>query len=559
MTEQYATRTAPTLADAGSPPEASRWPSPDEVWEAAEARLDWPLERGVNIAHESCDRWARDRGRLALIVVDSVGDSERWTFADLERASKRVARTLHEGGIRRGDRIAGVLSRQIETWLVALAAWRMGAVYVPLFAGFGAGALAERLKRARPELVVVDHRFRHALAGAQELLPHEVRVYTVAGERGVGVRHGDHSFWDEVERRPAEFETVVTSKDDPAILMFSSGTTGQPKGCIMPHGIAVAAWPFTHYMLGLTAKDMFFTGADPGWSYGLLTTGTAVWALGLPRVMYTGDFDPDVWLDLIENERVTFMAAAPSAYRKLVEKAERRGGIPAAVRGATSAGEPLDAPLAVRWRALTGHDIRDAYGLSEMAMVLGNAAHDTRPVLPGALNDVLPPFEIELVDDEGVPSDDQGILAIRRPRYSVTAGYLEQQELWDARWKGDLFVTGDIVRRDEEGRYWFVGRDDDVIVTSGYNVGPSEVENVLLDHPEIVDAAAVAADDPSRGKVVRAVVVQSGNTPLGQLTKELQDAVRARIGRHAYPRIVDLVDELPRTETGKLKRKELRT
>src|SRR5690606_14007503 len=237
---------------------------------------------------------------------------------------------------------------------------------------------------------------------------------------------------------------------------------------------------------------------------------------------------------------------------------QRSGGLPPDIRGATSAGEPLDRPLVEAWRQFGVADIQDGYGQSESAMSLANLAHSKEPVVPGALSSVVPGFDVALVDDDGNLQDEQGIIALRKPRYQASVGYWNAQQQWDARWRGEWFLTGDVARRDEEGRWWFVGRDDDLIVTSGYNVGPTEVENVILDHPGVYDAAVVAAADPDRGSVVRAVVVANGSVPQDRLTEEIQAAVRERVGRHAYPRIVDFVDALPRTESGKIRRHVLR-
>ncbi len=314
--------------------------------------------------------------------------------------------------------------------------------------------------------------------------------------------------------------------------------------------------PFIRHTWAFTPDDMFFTGAAPGWSYGLYTTGAGPMSLGIPRVVYSGDFDPAAWLRIFDEEQVTYIAAAPSALRRLVPLAQRRG-ISSSIRGATSAGEPLDAPLAQAWMELTGSMIQDGYGQSESAMVLANLADPKKPDMPGALT-VVPGFDIALVDSEGIEQESQGVLALRNPEYQGATGYLNRDDLWKARWRGDLFLTGDVVRRDDDGRYCFVGRDDDLIVTSGYNVGPSEVESLILAHPGVAEVAVVAAPDPARGSVVRAVIVLNGTVDRQQVANEVTVNVRDNLGRHAYPKIIDYVEELPRTDSGKIKRNELR-
>jgi acetyl-CoA synthetase len=529
-----------------------------EVWRAAEARLDWPIERGLNTAHECADRWGRDRSRLAMIICHPDGSSERWTFYDLARTSSRLAAAWKGAGLVRGDRVAALVSQQVEAFVGALAAWRAGMVYVPLFAGFGTDAIVQRLNGSEPAAIVVDHRYRAHLGDALPLLTTEPQIYTVAGPRGRGLVKGDRSLWAEIDTHAADFSMVETAPSDPATLIYTSGTTGAPKGCIQPHSLIVTIQPFIRHTWALTPDDLFFTGAAPGWSYGLYTTGAGPMALGIPRVVYTGDFDPAAWLRVFEQEQVTYIAAAPSAMRQLVPLAQRRG-LSSSVRGATASGEPLDAPLAEAWTELTGGGtIQDGYGQSEAAMVLANLADPATPDVPGAMSAVVPGFDVVLVDDDGVEQEEQGILALRRPEYQAATGYLNGDDLWQARWRGDLFLTGDVMRRDEDGRYWFVGRGDDLIVTSGYNVGPSEVENIILAHPGVAEAAVVGAPDPAKGSVVRAVIVLNGTVGQQQVADEITAAVRENLGRHAAPKIVDFVDSLPRTEVGKIKRHELR-
>jgi acetyl-CoA synthetase len=529
----------------------------DEVWRVAESRLDWPISKGMNTAHEASDRWARDRGRVAMIVVHPGGRRKVWTYAELSRASNQLATAWRQEGLRRGDCVAGLVGSQAEAFIAALAAWRAGMVYMPLFAGFGASGLAQRLTGGEPKAVVVDARYRGALADAFEGTRLRPLVYTVGGAGGRGIMRGDFSFWHELERHEADTDMAVTSPDEAATLIYTSGTTGAPKGCVQPHSLPLTIQMFIRHTFALQPGDMLFTGASPGWSYGLYTTGIGPMSLGHPRVLYAGDFDPKAWLDLFESEQVTYVAAAPSAFRRLIGAA-RRYGIPSCIRGATTAGEPLDAPLVQAWRDLTGSDIQDGYGASEAAMILANLARPDQPVTPGAISSVVPGFEVELVDDSGNPQPREGILALVRPRYQASTGYRDADDLWAARWRGEKFLTGDVFRRDDEGRYWFVGRSDDLIVTSGYNVGPSEVEAIILANPGVAEAAVVAALDPDRGSVVRAVVVPAGTANREELAQQLRAQVREALGRHAYPRIVDFVDELPKTETGKVRRNLLR-
>lgn len=537
-------------------------PETNAVWEAVIDGLDQDPTEGLNMARECCGRWARDRGRLALIIVHPDGSREHWTYFDLARQAARAAGAFAAAGLERGDKVAAVLTRQVEAWIAALAAWQSGLVYVPLFCGFGAEALAQRINAAGVRGVVVDHRWRVSLAEAQPQLDEDITVFTVTEPGGDGLQPHDRDFWSEVRVNPPDRPAVDTATGETAVLMFTSGTTSVPKGCIIPHGGLLSLMPWFEHSCNLDESDVLFTTTDPGWSFGLLSTGAIAMAKGLTRVMYTGDFDPKAWFDVIESEQVTHIAAVPTAFRRLVADG-RRYGIPACLTGATSAGEPLDENTVTGWTELTGTPIRDGYGQTELGMVLANLAVPETPIVAGALAAVVPGWEVRLVDEAGDTVDGvgQGMIAVRRPPFQLTNGYANAPDTWDARWfDGDWFRTGDIARRDEAGLWWFVGRDDDVIVTAGYNVGPAEVESVLLLHPGVAEAAVVAAPDPKRGgSAIRAVVVlEDGTAPSSELTAELQDSVRVAIGRHAYPRIVEYVDSLPKTETGKLRRTVLR-
>ncbi|WP_141564496.1 acyl-CoA synthetase [Mycolicibacterium palauense] len=529
---------------------------PREFWDATEERLDWPLDRGLNLAHECCDRWAVDRSRVAMSVHDPDGTVSRWTYYELMTASRALANAFTAAGLRRGDRVAAVLDQQIEAYICALAAWRAGLVYVPLFVGFGVDALAERINGAEPTVVVVDHRYRAAYAKVHSALTSAPAVWTVAGPRGTGISTGDASLWSEIATQNDDFATVRTKPSDCATLIYTSGTTGKPKGVLHPHSLIIPLQGFLRHVMAPGSDDWVFAGANPGWSFGLYAAGLGVQSLGVGRVMYTGSFDPAAWLRVMHEERVTYVASAPSAYRGLITAAAR-AGLPDTVRGGLSAGEPLTTSLVTAWNEIGGGRLQDAYGSSEMSMVLANLAFDDRDIPAGALSSVLPGYDVALVDEHGQPQESEGIIGIRDPRWPVL-GYHGLDELWDSKTVNGVFQSGDMARRDEHGHYWFAGRHDDVIVTAGYNVGPTEVEEVVASVPGVKEVAVVAAPDEARGSVVRAVVVDDGSVPRTVLTGAIQRAARERLGRHAYPKIIDFVAELPRTETGKIRRNLLR-
>ena len=531
-----------------------------DVWHAAAARLDHDPNVRLNTFHEACGRWASDRGRLALTVVDSAGDREQWSYYELARAAAKASGMFARLGLSRGDRVASVMTRQSESWITALAAWRAGMVYVPLYAGFGAGAMAMRINESRTKLVVVDAAYRDALEEARSELNDDIIVVTVGGDKGRGIRRGDVSFWADLDTA-TPVDEAHTTKDDIATLMFTSGTTSAPKSCMMTHAAFLALVPFVEYAYGIDTNDLLFATSDPSWSYGLYTSGASPMSLGIPRVMYRGDFDAYKWLDVMEREAVSVAVGAPTAFRRVLD-ATKRTGWPSALRSAATAGEPLDTDTVEAWQKRSGFAIRDAYGLSEVGMVLCNLMRPTpRTVKPGWLSSAVPGFDVELrtLAGDRASVGEEGVLAIRRPPFALTRGYENAPEAWEGRFVDDWYVTDDLFVQDDAGYFQFRGRADDVIVTSGINVGPVEVETILMEHAGIDEAAVVASPDPDRGSVVRAVLVKTADAPAEDVLKEeLKAAVVTAVGRHAAPRIFEFVESLPRTETGKVRRAALR-
>jgi len=532
----------------------------NDVWGAVTGQLSRDYATGLNTAVEACERWTSDRSKLALIIRHANGERESLTYYELAKQAAQVTEVLKRSGLKRGDRVAGVLSRQREAWLTALAAWRAGIVYVPIFTGFGSDAVAQRLGEANVTTVVVDYRSRAVVDEALGQIDRDIAVICVAGPQGVGMMRGDWSFWSEVDRISTVSEVVATSASETATLMFTSGTTSTPKSCLIPHSGFVSLIPFVRAVMNLRPSDLLFSTSDSGWSYGLYTSGVVPMSLGFPRLIYTGDFSPRDWLTVIDDEDASFVAGAPSAFRGLARYAASHR-VADSLRGATCAGEALDEDTASAWGAMGRGPLLDGYGLTEVGMVLANFANQPSPPIPGTLSGPVPGFEVELHDEHGrlVTQGQIGQIVVRRPPFQLSIGYDNRASAWEERWSDDWFMTGDLARIDEAGRWHYVGRDDDVIVTSGYNVGPAEVEAALLQHPGVAEAAAVSMPDPERGHVVRAFVVRAvGAPPDDELTKKLQDIVRARVGRHAYPRIIEYVESLPRTATGKVRRAVLR-
>lgn len=535
-------------------------PSIDRTWAGIESRLDRdPFGDDFNTTHETCTRYAADRARLALTIRHEDGSSDRWTYHELDRQAAKAARVFEQAGLRPGDRVAGLLSRQVESWITALAAWRSGLVYVPLFGGFGAEPIASRVNVARARAVVVDPRYRGTLATAQGLFDLDTTIF-VTGHAPAQAEPGDRSFWAELDGAAADGPLVRTSLGDTATLLFTSGTSGTPKACAMTHAAFLSVMPYAVSVLGLDRGGVVFSTSDPAWAFGLYTTGAAVMALGIPRVMYSGAFVPEAWHRVVRDENVTVVTTAPAALQRWTATYVR-DGVPPSLRVVAAAGEPLTEAVAGAWASTGAPAVRNGYGLSEVGMLLGDTHDGEGTPSPGLMSSAIPGFDVFLADRDGEPVDagEPGLIAVRRPRHQMSRAYENAPALWADRWRGDVFVTEDRAVRHENGHWQVLGRDDDIIVASGHNISPVEVENALLQHPGVAEAAAVAHAHTDYGNVVRAVVVRAESEQDPDLvTAELKKAVARQVGRYAAPKVIDFVAELPRTEVGKLRRSALR-
>ena len=516
-------------------------------WEDAARRLGAKRDGGFNagcvsLTHSASVVWRSDSG------IDEFISGET-----LQRFVGRIANVLSRGGVRRGDRVAGLMGRRPESFAVPLALWRLGAVYVPLFSGFRRDALRVRLEDSGVTAVVVDIANRSTLSGLEE----NRTLFLVGGRPSSGEVDLDWET-DEADELSAIADTSLC---DPATIMYTSGTSGRPKGCVIPHRGIISLVPFVEHCLALDTGDLLFSTADTGWSFGLYTTGVSPLALGYSRLLYEGGFDASDWWRAMEQLGVTHIASAPTGFRQLAVKGtDVMGDPPTRLKAATAGGETLDTDSMGWFREKVGVDLYESYGLTELGMLIANLrgpGHD-KPVA-GSMGFPVPGFDVQLVDEEGVPldNDEEGQIAVRDEGWFLGSTYWGRESEWNSRLRNGFWVTEDRARRDEEGRFWYVGRTDDVIVTAGYNVGPGEIESVLLQHPAVAEAACVGFPDERKGQVVAAHVVLVGGESDG-LLDELRKMVGERIGWHAAPRHLSEHPVLPRTESGKVRRKVLR-
>jgi acetyl-CoA synthetase len=526
-------------------------------YEALVRAFTWQIPERYNIGVDVCDRHAAGAPRPAIIVETERDEGRLYTFHDLARLTNRLANVFGALGLARGERVAVLLPQSLEVALTHIAAFKAGLVSVPLFALFGEEALRFRLADSGTRLLVTDREGLAKIAPLRPALPDLTHVLCVEGEE-----EGAGDFHALLEKASESFTPAATGPDDPAIIIYTSGTTGQPKGALHGHRILLGHLPgveLTHDFFPQPG-DRFWTPADWAWIGGLFDVLMPALHHGIPVVARRfAKFDPERAMALMARHGVRNVFLPPTALKLMRQANVRAEGV--RLRTLASGGESLGEELLDWGRATFGLTINEFYGQTECNIVVGNSA-PLFPVRPSAMGRAVPGHRVAIVDPATgtpLPPGELGVIGIARPDPVMFLGYWNNPEATARKFAGSWLLTGDLGRQDEEGYFWYVGREDDVITSGGYRIGPGEIEECLLRHPAVAMAAAVGVPDPVRTEVVAAfIVLRPGQAPSESLAAELQDFVRRRLGAHEYPRRVHFVPELPLTATGKIMRRVLR-
>jgi acetyl-CoA synthetase len=550
---------APNLADCDSVRARFSWN------EARRALDGLPGGRGLNIAHEAVDRHAAGsrRDQVAIRWLGLDGSARDLTFGDLARSSSRFANVLRGLGVGQGDRVYVLTGRIPELYLAALGTWKAKAVLCTLFAAFGPEPLRARMAIGEARVLVTTAAlYQRKVAAIRDQLPKLEHVLVV----GATVPPGTRALGPLMDAAADAFEIPPTDPEDPALIHFTSGTTGTPKGAVHVHGAVVGHHATGRLALDLHPDDVYWCTADPGWvtgtSYGII----APLAIGVRSVVDESDFDAARWYEILERERVSVWYTAPTAIRMMM-----KGGLDLArsrrlpcLRFLASVGEPLN-PEAVRW-GLEAFDLpfHDNWWQTETGgiMVANYASMDIRP---GSMGKPVPgieaaivaatPDSVRIVTEPGV----EGELALKTPWPSMFRGYLHEDERYRKCFADGWYLSGDLAKRDADGYFWFVGRKDDVIKTSGHLIGPFEVESVLMEHPAVAEAGVIGKPDPVAMEVVKAfVALKKGYAPSDALARELLAHARKRLGAVVAPKEIAFLDNLPKTRSGKIMRRLLK-
>jgi len=537
-------------------------------WTGARELLDGlPDGHGLNIAHEAVDRHAKGRraDRVALRWIGKSGDRRELTYRDLADATNRFANVLGGLGVSQGDRVFILLGRVLELYVAVLGALKAKCVASPLFSAFGPEPIATRLEIGEGKvLVTTEALYRRKVEALRSRLPNLAHVILV--DEG-GPVPGTLRWSELMAGASGAFVIPATSPEDMALLHFTSGTTGRPKGAIHVHDAVVTHHVTGLYALDLHADDIFWCTADPGWvtgtSYGIIAPLTH----GVTNLVVEAEFDAQTWYGLLASERVSVWYTAPTAIRMMMKLGPEavRGYDRGALRFMASVGEPLN-PEAVLWGVEAfGQPFHDNWWQTETGGIMVSNFL-ALPVKPGSMGLPLPGIEAAIVQrspEGGVTVIDdpmvQGELALKAGWPSMMRGYLHEKERYRKCFVGPWYLTGDLAKRDEDGYFWFVGRADDVIKSSGHLIGPFEVESALMEHPAVAEAGVIGKPDPMAGEVVKAfVALKPGYAASEELRRELLGHARRRLGAAVAPKEIDFRANLPKTRSGKIMRRLLK-
>jgi len=533
-----------------------------DTYDSLVAAFAWRIAPHYNIGIDACDKWADGSGRPALICETREGQQTRYTFDELKSMSDRFAHALRKRGVKKGDRVGIFLAQSVETALAHLAVYKCGAIAVPLFALFGPDALEYRLSDSGAVALVTDLGGAQKIASVRANLPELRTIFCVDIDRADDALQVE-SFWSALDDAPAAFEAEPTSADDPAVIIYTSGTTGKPKGALHAHRVLLGHLPgaeLPHYPFPKDG-DCFWTPADWAWAGGLLDVLLPSLRHGIPVVARKFDkFDPEEAFALIAKTNVRNAFIPPTALRMMRAAPSPSGRYTFALRSVASGGESLGIE-ALEWgKAKLGLTINEFYGQTECNLVLGSCAQ-LGTLKAGAIGKPIPGHVVAVIDRDGRPikAGELGQIAVQRPDPVMFLEYWGRPEATRDKFIGDWMTTGDQGITDENGYITFVGRDDDVITSSGFRIGPGEVEDCLIQHPAVALAAAVGKPDPIRTEIVKAfIVLKKSYTPSDKLAAEIQSFVKTRLSAHEYPREVAFIDDMPMTTTGKIIRRLLR-
>ncbi|MEW9500702.1 acetate--CoA ligase [Jeotgalibacillus marinus] len=530
-------------------------------WKEVEKNFSWYETGKMNMAYEAIDRHAESekKNKVALYYRDA-NRNEKYTFREMKEMTNKAANVLKShGDVEKGDRVFIFMPRSPELYFALLGALKIGAIVGPLFEAFMEGAVKDRLEDSEAKVIITTPELLERVPVDE--LPHLKHIFLVGDN--VEEKNNHIDFNKHFKEATRSFSIEWLERDDGLILHYTSGSTGKPKGVLHVQEAMLQHYQTSKWVLDLRDDDIYWCTADPGWvtgtSYGIF----GPWLTGATSVIVGGRFSPEAWYQTLEDFEVTVWYSAPTAFRmlmgagdELVNEYDLSG-----LRHVLSVGEPLN-PEVIRWgMKVFQHRIHDTWWMTETGaqMICNYPAIDIRP---GSMGKPFPGVEAAIVDDQGneLPANRMGNLAVKKGWPSMMNAIWNNEQKFESYFMPNgWYVSGDSAYKDEDGYYWFQGRIDDVIMTSGERVGPFEVESKLLEHPAVTEAGVIGKPDPVRGEIIKAfVALVEGFEPTDELKEEIRQYVKRGLSAHAAPREIDFKDKLPKTRSGKIMRRVLK-
>ncbi|MGB9911106.1 MAG: acetate--CoA ligase [Microgenomates group bacterium] len=521
-------------------------------WQEAEKEISWFPKKRLNAAYNAIDRHLDTprKNKIALYWEGENGEEEKYTFYDLYLLSNQFGNFLKSLGVKKGDRVFFFLPRIPCLYWGFLGALKIGAIPGTLFSAFGPQALFDRLNNSQAKVLITTKELYQRVRKIEKQLPYLKKIVFAENIRNL------------LSKYSSSLKLRRMAPQEPAFILYTSGTTGKPKGVVHTHKAIVLEHITAKWVLDIKEEDTYWCTADPGWVTGIAYGILGVWSNGASSLVYEGRFDPEKWYRLIEKYRISVWYTAPTAIRMLAAqglKLVRKFNL-SSLRHLASVGEPLN-PEPVWWGLKAFNlPLHDTWWQTETGGIL-IANFPCLDIKPGSMGKPIPGIKANIVDDKGrvLPIKQMGNLAIKPPWPSMMKTIWRRPKKYQSYFVNGWYITGDLAYKDEDGYFWFVGRADDVIKTSGERVGPFEVESCLIEHPAVVEAGVIGKPDPVRGEIIKAfVVLKPGWRPTNALKEKLQLHVKKNLAGHAYPREIEFVKSLPKTRSGKIVRRILK-
>ena len=531
-------------------------------WSDAEKLVDWFPDGKINSAYNVVDRHAlgEKKDKVALVYDDGEGRVRKVTFGELYRETCKFANVLVKLGVKRQDRVFVFLQRSVELYVSFLGTIKAGAIASPMFPAFGPDAIRDRLLDSTAIALVTDSELVKRVYQVKDQLPDLKHIIVVDN---ADAEAGEVDYRAEMDSASDEFETVHMDPEEFQFMLYTSGTTGKPKGVVHAHKGIVQQTLTSRWVLDMHDEDVYWCTADLGWVTGVVYGCLGPWSCGVTQVGLGGRFDPERWYKSIQNHKISIWYTAPTAVRMLMAKGD---DLPAkydltSLRALYSVGEPLN-PEGVKWalEVFESKPFHDTWWQTETGSILITNFPEM-PIKPGSMGKPLPGIQAEIVDEDGnvLPQGEEGNLVIRPGWPSMMRQIWKNEPKYNEYMRNGWYYTGDTAQIDRDGYFWYVGRADDVIKTSGERVGPFEVESALIEHEAVAEAGVIGKPDQLRGNIIKAfIVLTPGYEESDELKKDIQKFVKSRLAGHAYPREIDVVKSLPKTRSGKIMRRLLR-